>query len=96
MPPLSPNRWRAISPYLDEALEIPTEQRATWLASLRTQDAALAADLQTLLDEHEVVHKSHFLEHAILESGATLTQSLTGQVVGCLSTPRTDRAGGNR
>ena len=82
MPPLSPNRWRAISPYLDEALEIPPEQRATWLASLRTQDAALAADLQTLLDEHEVVHKSHFLEHAILESGAVLTQSLTGQVVG--------------
>ena len=82
MPPLSPNRWRAISPYLDEALEIPTEQRAAWLASLRTQDAALAADLQTLLDEHEVVHKSHFLEHAILESRATLTQSLTGQVVG--------------
>ena len=82
MPPLSPNRWRAVSPYLDQALEIPTEQRAAWLASLRTEDAALAADLQTLLDENEVVHQSHFLEHALLDSRAKLTQSLTGQIVG--------------
>ena len=67
MPPLSPNRWRAVSPYLDEALDIPTEQRAAWLASLRMQDAALAADLQTLLDENEVVHQSHFLEQALLD-----------------------------
>src|SRR4029453_1973342 len=68
MPPLSPNRWRAISPYLDQALEIPTEERASWRAPLRPQDAALAADLETLLDEHDVVHQSHFLEDAILDS----------------------------
>ena len=35
MPPLSPDRWRALSPYLDEALEIAAEDRAAWLASIR-------------------------------------------------------------
>ena len=35
MPPISPDRWRALSPYLDEALEIAADERAAWLASHR-------------------------------------------------------------
>jgi len=46
---LSPERWRALGPYLDDALEIPTADRPTWLATLGVQDAVLAADVRALL-----------------------------------------------
>jgi eukaryotic-like serine/threonine-protein kinase len=83
MPPLSADRWRAISPYLDEALELPTVDRAAWLASIYARDAGLAVDLQTLLAEHDRVHESRFLEQPVpVASQALLTQSLAGQTVG--------------
>jgi serine/threonine protein kinase/tetratricopeptide (TPR) repeat protein len=83
MAPLSGDRWRALSPYLDEALELPTADRAAWLASIFARDTGLAVDLQTLLAEHDRVHASRFLEQAVpLTSRAALTQSLTGQTVG--------------
>ena len=49
MPPLSAERWRAISPYLDQALDLPTADRAAWLESICARDAGLAVDLQTIL-----------------------------------------------
>ena len=82
MPPVSPDRWRVLSPYLDEALEIPTERRAAWLASIRARDVALAADLQSMLDEQQVVHQSRFLERTVLDPRMTLPHSLAGQVLG--------------
>jgi len=48
---LSPDWWQALSPYLDQALAMPEEERAAWLASLCEQNPALAAHLQTLLAE---------------------------------------------
>jgi len=44
--PLTPDRWRALSPYLDEALAMPAHNRAAWLADIRARDAALASDLE--------------------------------------------------
>jgi serine/threonine-protein kinase len=83
MPPFSAERWRAVSPLLDEALELATEERPAWLASIRARDAALAADLRTLLAEHEVVHQSRFLEGAVpLPPHTALTVSLAGQTLG--------------
>jgi serine/threonine protein kinase/tetratricopeptide (TPR) repeat protein len=82
MPTIDPDRWRVLSPYLDEALEIATEERATWLASISTYDPALATDLRTMLAQHQVVHESRFLEHAVLDPRSTLVQSLAGQVIG--------------
>jgi eukaryotic-like serine/threonine-protein kinase len=83
MPPLSGDRWRALSPYLDEALELPTADRAAWLASIFARDTGLAIDLQALLAEHDRVHQSRFLEQPVpLTSRAALTQSLSGQTVG--------------
>jgi eukaryotic-like serine/threonine-protein kinase len=83
MPPLSADRWRALSPYLDEALELPTADRASWLASIFARDVGLAVDLQTLLAEHDRVHRSGFLEQPVsLTSRAALTQSLSGQTIG--------------
>ena len=83
MPLFSPDRWRAVSPYLDEALEIATVDRPAWLASLRARDAALAADLGTLLADHDAVHEARFLERAVpLPPHTALTTSLAGQTLG--------------
>ena len=82
MPALSADRWRAVSPYLDEALEMAAEGRAAWLASIRARDATLAADLSTLLADHEAVHESGFLERAAPPPRAAFTASLEGQTLG--------------
>jgi serine/threonine protein kinase len=82
MPPINPDRWRVLSPYLDEALEIAADERAAWLASISARDAALAAELQTILAEHQVIHDSRFLEEAVIDPRATLLQSLAGHVIG--------------
>jgi hypothetical protein len=56
--------WRRIAPYLDEVLDISSDEaRARWLAALRLENAALADDLQMLLDDQRDVAARHFLEH---------------------------------
>jgi serine/threonine-protein kinase len=83
MPPLSADRWRTLSPFLDEALEIANGERAAWLASIRARDPVLAADLQLLLAEHDALDESHFLEGAVpLAPGTAPAPSLAGQILG--------------
>jgi serine/threonine protein kinase len=80
---LSAERWRALSPYLDQALDLPAADRAAWLESIRARDARLAVDLQTLLGEQDCVRLSRFLEQPVpLTSRITLMRSLAGQTVG--------------
>ena len=56
-------RWRRLAPYLDEVLDISSEEaRARWLAALRLENAALADDLQMLLDDQRDLAARHFLE----------------------------------
>jgi serine/threonine protein kinase/Tfp pilus assembly protein PilF len=66
MSSLSPDWWQAVSSYLDQALEMPEEERAAWLAALREQNPALAAHLQKLLDEHRILAQERFLEQALV------------------------------
>src|SRR6476620_2668407 len=83
MPPVDPARWRELSPYLDEALDLPADARASWLAPLSARDAVLAADLHALLDEHTAADENRFLAGSVatpLHSGRS--SSLVGQVVG--------------
>jgi serine/threonine protein kinase/tetratricopeptide (TPR) repeat protein len=82
MAPFNRDRWRVLSPYLDEALELTVDQRAGWLASVGARDAALAAELQALLVEHTAAHESGFMEGAALAPGLAPTPSLAGQVLG--------------
>ncbi len=63
MPKLSPDQWQAVSPYLDQALGLAEEERASWLASLRERDPALADHLQALLEEHRALARDGFLDH---------------------------------
>jgi serine/threonine protein kinase len=81
MPPIT-DRWRVLGPHLDHALDIAAEERAAWLATLSTRDAALAADLRAILSEQGEVRESRFLECAVLDSQAAPIASLAGQVVG--------------
>ena len=59
------------------------DRRARWLAAICARDAALAADLESLLAEHEELQESEFLERALpLGRQSDDTPSLEGQVVG--------------
>src|ERR1039457_1173105 len=62
MSTLDPDRWLALSPYLDQALEMNDDERAVWLSSLRGQDPALAEQLESLVQEHISLAKSGFME----------------------------------
>jgi len=73
--PISADRWRTLSPYLDEALEIFPRERAAWLEAIFARDAALAVDLQKLLVEWDQIRRSHFLEQSV--SLATHTDLIT-------------------
>lgn len=59
---MDPERWRTISLRLDEALDLPEEERAQWLATLREQDPTVADDVRELLEEHEIARRKRFLE----------------------------------
>lgn len=59
-----PERWRILSPYLDEVLDLPPPDRPGWLARLRARDADLAADLETLLSDHTALSRAGFLAAA--------------------------------
>ena len=71
---LSSDRWRALSPYLDQALDLTAEEREPWLDTLRRDDPAMAADLQSLLAESDALQDSSFLEGpaVVVEPPATL------------------------
>ena len=55
-------RWRVLSPYLDQALDLDMHEREPWLTRLRLEDAALATELEELLDEWETLNQSGFLD----------------------------------
>jgi serine/threonine protein kinase/Tol biopolymer transport system component len=67
---MDPDRWRAASLRLDEALELTGQQRAQWMAALRAQDPALADDVRGLLEQHELAQREGFLEgHCAVRPG---------------------------
>ncbi len=82
MTAINAERWRVLSPYLDEALEITADKRDAWLTSISARDPALASDLRDMLAQHQIVHQSGFLEHAVLDPRTKPLPSLAGQVVG--------------
>ena len=59
-PSSADDRWQRLSPHLDRALELSGEERAAWLASPAREDPALAADLETLLEEHDALSEKGF------------------------------------
>src|SRR5688572_15137302 len=66
MPRVDADRWQVVSPHLDEALDLAEHERAAWLLSLRERDPALAADVETMLQQHD----DGFLEAAVQFTGS--------------------------
>src|SRR5260370_5700337 len=80
MSKLSPDQWQALSPHLDQALEMAEEERSTWLSSLQSQNPSLAYQLEILLREHRELSEEGFLEASALELPEGL--GLAGQTLG--------------
>ena len=55
------DRWRDLAPLLDEALELADEERAAWLAELRSRSPRLAAELTAFLADEAVADREGFL-----------------------------------
>jgi serine/threonine protein kinase/Tfp pilus assembly protein PilF len=66
MTSLTGERWRLLSPYLDQALDLSQSERGPWLARLRRDDAVLAADVESLLAECDTINGAGFLEGSAL------------------------------
>ncbi|HVO81834.1 MAG TPA: protein kinase [Terriglobales bacterium] len=80
MSPLDPEQWQVLSPYLDQALTLSEEQRASWLEALRAQHPDLAQQIEKMLKADRAVE-----QEAYLEKGPTLPPGspfATGQTVG--------------
>ena len=77
---LNPDRWRALSPYLDEALGMTDEELSIWLSGLRTQDPALADELGMLLDHYRALAGEAFLQERSF--GLPSESGLNGQTLG--------------
>lgn len=80
MSKLSPDQWQALSPHLDEALEMTDFERGTWLSSLKSKNPTLAYQLEILLREHHVLSEEGFLEASALELPEG--PGLAGQILG--------------
>jgi serine/threonine protein kinase/TolB-like protein/tetratricopeptide (TPR) repeat protein len=56
------DRWRDLSPLLDQALELSDDERAAWLAELQSRSPGLAADLAALLASEATADRRGFLD----------------------------------
>ena len=68
---LDNDRWKAVSPYLDRAMDMEQGERSAWLATLREQHPAVAADLEQLLDERDTILEEGFLEDGAVRAAGT-------------------------
>jgi tetratricopeptide (TPR) repeat protein len=88
---MTSERWRLVSPHLDQALDLPTEERRWYLAALASDDPALAADLKLLLDEAQALRDEKYLEH---DAQDLLAEPYLGQTFGAYELVRSLGAGG--
>ncbi len=72
-------RWLRLSPWLDQVLDLPPDQRDAWLDDLAGRDATLAAELQALLAGGSAGAAAQILQGAA--PGVSL-QALAGQRIG--------------
>jgi serine/threonine protein kinase/dipeptidyl aminopeptidase/acylaminoacyl peptidase len=80
MSKLSPDQWQALSPRLDEALEMTADERSTWFSTLRVENPTLAHQLEILLEEHRALSEEGFLDDRHVDS--LRPPSLVGQSFG--------------
>ncbi len=79
--------WESLEPLLDEALELPPGERASWLDRLRSRSAALADAVEALLAREAEADREAFLEGG-------LRVTLAGQQLGAWTLERPLGQGG--
>ena len=82
---LDSNWWRQVSPFLDEALELDATARELWLADLEREQPLIAHELRRLLNVHDAVQTSGFLERSLIPSDDLLIgEKIGAYTVECL------------
>ncbi len=76
----NPEQWLLLSPYLDQALTLPEEERAGWLESLRAENRVLADQVEALLQEQKAANGEGFLLKDAVAPRPT--DGLAGQLLG--------------
>ena len=77
---MTSSQWLALSPYLEDALEMSPQERSFWLAALRLKNPTIAEELETLLLHSKEASEKRFLERRAVELPNPAT--LAGQSVG--------------
>jgi len=93
---IGPERWRRLSPLLDEALDLAAAERAAWLEALGKSEPGLAADLERMLADHAASEEARFLAGvaAPAAAAADLDAGLAGQTLGAYTLERPIGHGG--
>jgi len=82
---LDSNWWRQVSPLLDEALELDPTARERWLVDLEREQPLIARELRRLLNVHDSVLTSGFLERSPFPSDDLLIgEKIGAYTVECL------------
>lgn len=83
--------WQAVSPYLDQVLDLPAAERAAFIDELAASHADLGAQLRKLLAAHERADAEHFLQSVEPDAVGAVTK---GQQVGPYTLDRVIGQGG--
>jgi len=75
-------RWRRLSPLLDELLDLEPAQRRARLGTLRAADASLADELASLVADAEQAEQARFLAGTVAPPPADAAATLAGQRIG--------------
>jgi serine/threonine-protein kinase len=75
-------RWLAVSPYLDRALETPTAQRDAWLRELESSEPRMAVELRHLLAAEITERFGSFLSGQALEPPRDVQHARSGEIIG--------------
>ena len=78
----SRDRWEALSPLFDEALELPDAERGAWLEAQRQSDPGLAAALEELLCHDARLDPEGFLSPDVRPGLPSQAFSLAGRMLG--------------
>jgi serine/threonine-protein kinase len=92
--PLTRELLSALLPLLDEALDLAPPERAAWLAALRLEHPALAAEVETLLANEGRLDALGFLSGEVGAPDAPLVPGLAGQRLGAYTLERPLGQGG--
>ncbi len=72
-------RWRTVSLHFERALDMSSDERAAFLATLRAEDPTLADEVEELLADHEALGREDFLGRS---PATPEPASLAGQTIG--------------